>query len=263
MNYYPFHIGDYLARTAHLDPIEDIAYRRLIDLYYLREAQLPKDPEEVAKLIRMRSDVNVVRSVLKEFFSETDTGWAHQRCDYEISEAQSKRSKAQASAVKRWHSEGNADAMPPHSEGNAPNPNPNPNPKGKPKPLSDYPPEFDAAWSAYPSRPGASKKDAFRAWTARITSGVGHQIILDGVLRYAAYCEAMKTESKFIKQPTTFFGPADHFLSDWTIPTGGSHGKNGSSRASRTADTIAELTGANRRAGDASRVISGEATRLD
>ena len=37
MNYYPFHLGDYAARTAHLEPMEDLAYRRLLDLYYLGE----------------------------------------------------------------------------------------------------------------------------------------------------------------------------------------------------------------------------------
>ena len=38
MIYYPFHIGDYIAHTAHLDPIEDCAYRRLLDAYYQRRA---------------------------------------------------------------------------------------------------------------------------------------------------------------------------------------------------------------------------------
>lgn len=31
MNYYPFHIGDYLTETAHLSWLEDCAYRRLLD----------------------------------------------------------------------------------------------------------------------------------------------------------------------------------------------------------------------------------------
>ena len=35
MNYYPFHVGDYIAHTAHLHPLEDIAYRRMLDLYYM------------------------------------------------------------------------------------------------------------------------------------------------------------------------------------------------------------------------------------
>ena len=34
MNFYPFHVGDYTLRTAHLDPLEDLAYRRLMAQYH-------------------------------------------------------------------------------------------------------------------------------------------------------------------------------------------------------------------------------------
>jgi uncharacterized protein YdaU (DUF1376 family) len=84
MNYYPFHLGDYAAHTAHLEPMEDLAYRRMLDLYYLREGALPLEVSEVARLIRMRSEVEAVTSVLREFFVETETGWRHPRCDDEI-----------------------------------------------------------------------------------------------------------------------------------------------------------------------------------
>ncbi len=260
MNFYPFHIGDYLAHTAHLEPLEDLAYRRMIDLYYLREGPLPRATEEVAKLIRMRGQVETVNAVLSEFFTVTESGWSHTRCDYEISEAQSKRTKAKESAAQRWESERKASAMRTHTEGNAPIPNTNPITNGEPKPLSDYPPEFEDAWATYPSRPGASKKAAYKAWAARLSAGVGHEILLNGAARYAEYCRAMKTEPQYIKQPATFFGPADHFLCDWTIANGANHGKNGSSRADRISATIAELTGANRHP---SAVIDGTSERVD
>lgn len=221
MNFYPFHIGDYLSHTAHLEPMEDLAYRRMIDLYFVREGCLPVDPLEVAKLIRLRGELEVVKSVLLEFFTETPEGWANTRCDYEIGEAQSKRMKAQQSAAKRWESEGNANAKPSHTEGNAPITNPNPitNPKGKSKTAVSYPEAFEQVWSEYPSRPGASKKDAFKAWDARVKEGVDPESIRLGVIRYAAYCTKLETDPQFIKQPTTFFGPGEHFLSDWTPPT--------------------------------------------
>lgn len=133
------------------------------------------------------------------------------------------------------------------------NPNPNLNPA-----EADL---FDDAWSIYPSRPGASKKDSRKAWDARIKAKVSPEVILDGVRRYAAYCSAMNTEPSFIKQPATFFGPGEHYLSDWT-PTlkGSNHGKDGSSRADRVSTTIAELTGRHR---DTSTVIDGTAARVD
>ncbi len=218
MNYYPFHIGDYLSHTAHLEPMEDLAYRRMIDLYFIREACLPSDAAEVAKLIRLRGEVEVVASVLREFFVETLDGWANSRCDYEIGEAQSKRMKAKQSAEKRWGSDGNAGDKKPsmrsHSDGNAPNPNPNPNPKKKNN--KSYPDDFEAAYAAYPARPGASKQDAYKAWIARINDGVEASVMRAGVERYAAYCVATSIEPKFIKQPSTFFGPGEHYLADWT-----------------------------------------------
>jgi uncharacterized protein YdaU (DUF1376 family) len=99
LNYYPFHLGDYAAHTAHLEPIEDLAYRRMLDAYYLREAPLPSDMPEVARLIRMRQNIPEVEAVLREFFRLTDEGWRHERCDEEILRMQDKQAKARASAA--------------------------------------------------------------------------------------------------------------------------------------------------------------------
>lgn len=99
MNYYPFHLGDYTAHTAHLDLLEDLAYRRMLDAYYLREAPLPISVEEVARLIRMRQHADIIASVLREFFTETEDGWRHVRCDEEIERMQDKQAKARASAA--------------------------------------------------------------------------------------------------------------------------------------------------------------------
>lgn len=98
MNYFPFHVGDYAAHTAHLEPLEDLAYRRMLDAYYLREGPIPSDPREVARLIRMRSNMEEIESVLSEFFVLTESGWTHARCDAEIARMKDKQTKARASA---------------------------------------------------------------------------------------------------------------------------------------------------------------------
>ena len=98
MNYYPFHIGDYIAHTAHLDPIEDCAYRRLLDAYYLNEGPLPAEVDKIARQIRMKAHVGDVEQVLREFFVLTDSGWSHARCNDEIAKMQDKQAKARASA---------------------------------------------------------------------------------------------------------------------------------------------------------------------
>ena len=99
MNYFPFHIGDYAAHTAHLEPMEDLAYMRLLQQYYLREGPLPSDIQATAKLVRMRSMSADVESVLNEFFELTEAGWAHARCDAEIAKMQDKQEKARASGI--------------------------------------------------------------------------------------------------------------------------------------------------------------------
>ena len=99
MNYYPFNVGDYAAHTGHLEPMEDLAYRRLLDQYYLREGPLPADIEACAKLVRLRSMKADVEAVLREFFELTDEGWRHKRCDSEIERMQDKQAKARKSAA--------------------------------------------------------------------------------------------------------------------------------------------------------------------
>jgi len=94
MNYYPFNVGDYSAHTAHLEPMEDLAYRRLLDAYYLREQPLPTDIQTTAKLVRMRSMAGDVESVLNEFFTLTEDGWRHSRCDAEIERMRDKQTNA-------------------------------------------------------------------------------------------------------------------------------------------------------------------------
>lgn len=94
----------------------------------MREKCLPADIEAIAKLIRMREHTAVIRDVLNEFFVRTEEGYAHAKCEEVIAAVHSKRTKAQASAAKRWDSERNANAMPTQCEGNAPSPSPSPSP---------------------------------------------------------------------------------------------------------------------------------------
>ncbi len=79
MHYYQFSIGDYRAATTHLSNEEDLAYRRLLDMYYDTEKPIPTDTTWVAR--RLRVGVNVVLSVLEDMFNLTEEGWRHARCD--------------------------------------------------------------------------------------------------------------------------------------------------------------------------------------
>lgn len=131
MNYVERHFGDWARDTAHLSMLEDGAYNRLCDLYYVREVPLPAELAACCRLVRASSkpEREAVKSVLAEFFVMTAEGWRHKRCDIEIERFRTKSGKASASAKARWgadrsQSEGNAnahanaspDAMRTHSE---------------------------------------------------------------------------------------------------------------------------------------------------
>jgi uncharacterized protein YdaU (DUF1376 family) len=79
MYYYQFHIGDYRAATNHLSNDEDLAYRRLLDMYYDTEKPISLDTEWVSRRLRLASET--VLSVLKDFFILQDDGWFHPKCD--------------------------------------------------------------------------------------------------------------------------------------------------------------------------------------
>lgn len=94
MHYYRFSIGDYARSTRHLSNDEDLAYRRLIDMYYENEGPIPLETQWVARRIRMDSDT--VQIVLDDMFQRTDEGYRHPRCDAEIEEYQKQADRNRA-----------------------------------------------------------------------------------------------------------------------------------------------------------------------
>lgn len=104
MHYYKFNIGDYASHTKSLSPIEDIAYRRLMDEYYLHEQPLIGCSTDVARSIGMRDYADDVAYILGRFFQSDGDVWRHKRIDREIEqyhnqiEAKSRAGKASARA---------------------------------------------------------------------------------------------------------------------------------------------------------------------
>lgn len=107
MRYYSHHIGDFDRATRHLTRIERSVYRDLIEMYYDTQAQIPLDLQAVCRKIiaRTNEEATAVEQVLNEFFTETPTGWYHDRCEAEIEaflESSSQKSAAgRASAAKK------------------------------------------------------------------------------------------------------------------------------------------------------------------
>ena len=105
MHYFPFNIKDYASHTSHLSNLEDLAYRRLLEQYYLSERPLNAGVTTLARLIRMKDNVDEVKEVLEEFFTLTEEGWINDRALKEIELYHSKIEQAsragKASAERR------------------------------------------------------------------------------------------------------------------------------------------------------------------
>jgi len=106
MYYYTFNIGDYASHTKGLTLLEDLAYRRLLDEYYLAERPLNGCSTTVARMIGMRGHEAEVEYILHSFFTQNEQGgWVNDRADREIQHFKSKSEKAaqagKASAARR------------------------------------------------------------------------------------------------------------------------------------------------------------------
>jgi uncharacterized protein YdaU (DUF1376 family) len=73
-----------MSHTRHLSLLEDLAYRRLLDFYFLHEQ--PIKHRDAARQIGMRDHEEDVLTVLNEFFLSTDNGFVNPRANKEIEE---------------------------------------------------------------------------------------------------------------------------------------------------------------------------------
>ena len=111
MHFYQFHIGDYKSHTHHLSMFEDLAFRRLLDHYYLHEA--PIKQRDIARQIGMRDNEQEVLAVLNEFFISTEDGFINPRADTEIAKYRKFSEDGKKGAAMRWHKNTNGEANSP------------------------------------------------------------------------------------------------------------------------------------------------------
>jgi len=109
MYYYPFNIADYKASTAHLSNDEDLAFRRLLDMYYDTEMPIPLDFAWLAR--RIRVSVEAIESVLIDMFEKKEDGYHHARCDAEILKYQGFAESGKRGAAIRWAKGGDGVAI--------------------------------------------------------------------------------------------------------------------------------------------------------
>jgi uncharacterized protein YdaU (DUF1376 family) len=105
MHYYSFNIGDYAGHTSRLSPMEDLSYRRLLDLYYLSEQPISGSIDDIAREVGLIEFVDSVEYVLGKFFTQEENVFRQKRIDIEIkkyrSNAKNKSKAGKASAKAR------------------------------------------------------------------------------------------------------------------------------------------------------------------
>lgn len=239
MYYYKHHIGDFRSGTANMTRQERWLYRDMLDVYYDKEQPLPIDIQDVCDSIGATDDeVRAINKILRLKFNQSETGWVHERCESELDSYRGNAETARANGKKGGRPRKNnpagsnpvASGMQAGSQrepdgnleqtGSQANHKPlttNQEPITNKRPKPEAGDDFEQAWVAYPKRPGASKADALKAWTARIKEGSRPEDMIAGVHRYAEYIRKSGTEPRFIKQPATFFGPGNHFDADWKV----------------------------------------------
>lgn len=201
------------------------AYTLLMDACYDREKFPTMDEAIEWTWASTTAEIEAVQFVLRKFFALTDGVYVQTHIQEVIDDYQKISSINKRIAQERESNRKNKSTNRVRTVNEAP-------PNHKPlttnhKPLKEYPIAFESVWSIYPQRPGASKPQAFKAWNARIKSGVSAQDIEGGVYRYKDYLSHMRTEAQYIKQPATFFGPNEHYLEKWEIPQSAGFTANG------------------------------------
>jgi uncharacterized protein YdaU (DUF1376 family) len=201
MHYYQFHVGDYRAATAHLTNDEDLAYRRLLDMYYDTETPIPLDIDWVSRRLRLGQDV--VQNVLKDMFKLSDNGWIHTRCDSEIQKYHSKADSARKANQIRWGSEkvlkSDTDQILTNNH----------------KPITnnqEYIDRFDIFWKQYPRK--VAKPNALKAWLKIKPDDVVLKKMLDAI----NHQQLPSKEIQFVPHPASWLN-ANRWEDEITAPT--------------------------------------------
>ena len=96
MHYYQFNIGDYMKHTARLSLMEDLAYRRMLDLYYLNDGPITSDVKRLARQVGMSGNEDEIVFVLSEFFLLDGEVYRNARADRDLESYKAKADRARA-----------------------------------------------------------------------------------------------------------------------------------------------------------------------
>jgi len=154
----PFHIGDFLSGTLHMDTLEKGAFIMLLLAHYqIGECGLPNDDKKLARIAGVSVKVWLrIKPVLAEKFTIDEHFWRNKKAIEVLQKVEEKSSAQRAKALKR-HNAVDATAMPRQCQ-----------PKPKPKPVvKDI--SNDISKKPDDSKKGARLKDD---WTLPVEWGL-------------------------------------------------------------------------------------------
>lgn len=160
MNYYQFHIADWVLHTSHLTLEEEGVYRRLLDYYYDTESPIPTETQPVIRRLRLRGYEETVAEILTEFFVLEADGWHNPRADAEIAAYNSKAEQARANGKKGGRPKKNKDLQTQNPSNPAKT---NPVNSGNPRKSGSKANQEPRTINQEPKDKGAGKPPPFRA----------------------------------------------------------------------------------------------------
>lgn len=226
MHYFKRNIGDYHKKAGRLSMLEHGAYTLLMDACYDRERFPTMDEAIDWCWARSDEEIAAVKFVLTKFFTLEGEQYTQQRIADEIESFHEKSEKNKQIALDREAKRRAKRAPGEHETCTDGHLTTNQEPLTSNQEEQDqkalvpsaddtsaYSAEFEEFWAEYPKREGGnSKKGAFKAWNARLRSGVKAEDLILSAKRYADQMQAKRNVgTSFVKQAATFLGPDEHW----------------------------------------------------
>jgi uncharacterized protein YdaU (DUF1376 family) len=223
LNFYKHHLGDYDGATVHLTWDEDMAYTRLLRVYYRLEQPIPLEPAAAYRLVRAttKTQKEAVTRVLHEYFEERDDGWHNKRADEEIAAYQAQAETNRRIARQRSGNESSND--PSHGSSTKRGPNHEPQARTKsqePEAINPRGKSVSAAARRAEKGEGGQAKSAaaWQAFTEAYVKRYGFEPTRNAVenAAMAAFCELVPLDEApeiaafYVRHPKAWYFEHQH-----------------------------------------------------
>ena len=209
MHYYKFNIAGWTLSTSHLSLVEEAIYFRLINHYYDTEKPIPEETHLVFRRLRLGNDSDIANTILNEFFTLTEKGWVHSRCEENLKEYRktAKRSKANGAKGGRPSNSAASSVTQNKPTGLDLVSQNNPNYKllttnHKLETKNHLKDMFDVFWKEYPKTQG--KAQALKTWAKLNPNQHLFDLIISSVVKFKASNEWTKDGGQFIPNASTW-----------------------------------------------------------